>query len=178
MAMGKPTGTQRPEQDILTTLTDEHEQLALLMEEVMDAEATDPQARRELYGDIRTKLLVHAKAEEAEFYPICQHHAETRVLAHQATEDHDDVEQLLAELDAIPIDAPAWLETFDTLKSNVELHVDLEENELFPKLRKVVQVEELRSINEQYLARKAALEERADELEPEVEEEPEVRPEA
>ncbi len=176
MAEGK-SGTETHERDIFAVLQDEHEQAAVLLEQVMDTDDSDVETRRELYREVRRSLMAHAKAEEAEFYPLCRHHAETRVLAHQASEDHEDIEQLLSELDEMPLDAPSWIETFDTLKSNIELHVDLEENEIFPKLREILEAQDLRTLREAYIARRELIEQHPEELEPTPLEAPEVRPE-
>ena len=51
-------------------------------------------------------------------------------------------------------------------KSNIELHVDLEENEIFPKLEELIDRGERRKLAGAFLAAKQSLEQRGEELQP------------
>ena len=159
---------------ILKTLEGEHAEVSSLMKKVIDAGEHGIETRLELFPEIRKKLLVHAKGEELEFYPVCREHPDTRELATESIDDHKEVERLIVQLDNLPIDAPAWLETLETLRDEVEEHVELEENELFPQAKQALGKDRLRELDGAYKRRKETLEQRVADIEPQRA--PEARP--
>lgn len=143
---------------ILDTLAAEHGEVDALLGELTD-HADQPMAERaELYAQLRRTLLLHAAAEELVFYPACREHPETRVLAAEAEDDHDQIEALIAELDGMAMDAPAWLETLEALRIVVDDHVEQEETHLFARSKDALGSEQLRDLDDLYRERKRVLE--------------------
>src|SRR5690606_26457354 len=68
------------ETGILETLSGEHGEVSALMKKVMSA-GDDYDERRQTYPIIREKLMVHARSEEAVFYPVCLENERTHSVA-------------------------------------------------------------------------------------------------
>lgn len=157
MVSGKP--------GIVSTLEMEHEEVATLMDAVADEETSDDK-RIELWGLIRKKLIVHAKGEELEVYAECRQHPDLRTLADESKEDHDEIERLIVALDRTSINSAEWPSTFENLKTLVESHVEFEEGEMFPKMQRTLEDNQLDAMHSEYKERKQSLESRVEELEP------------
>lgn len=131
---------------ILNTLMGEHAEVSSLIKKVKG----DVEAAREHYPTIRKELLAHAHAEQRVFYDACQKNPETASFIPDAKSDHRDIENLLADLDQMPLDAPAWMETLERLETIVTAHVEDEENELFAQCRESFDSAELRDLDDVY----------------------------
>ena len=112
-------------------------------------------AKRKLVDQISGELVAHSFIEETIFYPAAREHAPdsgSDVL--ESVEEHHVVAWLLSELDGLsPED-----ETFDAkvtvLIENVRHHIEEEESELFPEVRKVLGRTKLAEIGERMAAAK------------------------
>jgi hemerythrin superfamily protein len=153
------------EAGIVNSLKKEHGEVASLMDQVV-ADGTSASTQAKLYAEVRKQLIVHTKGEELELYPECRNHPDLRTLADESTDDHEQIEQLIVTLDRLPVDSPIWLDTFEELKRTVEAHVELEENELFPKMERVFDDRQLRDMENGYRARRKSLMERVPDIEP------------
>lgn len=101
----------------------------------MEAAATN--SRSELYDRLRHDFLSHSEAEERAFYSALGDRPEMSELVSWARENHAIVLYLLEELGAIASDTEEWLAAVKTLKDNVELHTE-DEEELFRRARSLV----------------------------------------
>lgn len=102
------------------------------------------QQKRAIFLQIADALAAHASIEERLFYPAVKEVDEE--LLHESVREHLVVKRLLAELlDMEPDD-----EQFDVkiiaLKAEVEHHVEEEQTELFPKVRKTFEAESLEQL--------------------------------
>lgn len=128
--------------DVLKT---EHRLVSELMEQAEALPEGDPK-RNQLLDQIKEELLSHAKAEEAEVYPVLMPHEEFRPLALEAVEEHRVVARLLTELDRMRTTNERFTAKLTVLKENVEHHVKEEENELFAALKKVLERDEAKQL--------------------------------
>jgi hemerythrin-like domain-containing protein len=113
--------------------------------------------KRKLVEEISDKLAVHAAIEEQHFYPAVKDE-ETEDLLMEALEEHLSVKRVLADLlDLKPAD-----ETFEpkvkVLKEQIEHHVDEEEEELFPKVTKLLSTDQLEALGQEMTATQVELE--------------------
>lgn len=114
-------------------------------------------AKRKLVEEISDKLAVHAAIEERHFYPAVKD-KQTEDLLMEALEEHLSVKRVLADLlDLGPAD-----DTFDpkvkVLKEQIEHHVDEEEEELFPKVAKLLDKDQLEALGQEMTATQVELE--------------------
>ena len=101
--------------------------------------------KQKLFMEIADKLAVHASIEEQVFYPAVKARRTEDILL-ESLEEHLGIKRVLADL----IDIDATDETFDAkakvLKEQVEHHVGEEEDDLFPKVKKIFDQETLIAI--------------------------------
>ncbi|MBC8131968.1 MAG: hemerythrin domain-containing protein [Deltaproteobacteria bacterium] len=119
--------------------------------------AKGPSAKQKLFDIIADKLAVHATIEEHQFYPAVKAKRTEDVLL-ESLEEHVGIKRVLADL----LKTPAGDETFDAkikvLKEQVEHHVEEEEEELFPKVRKLLDEEHLEALGQEMSAEQSDLE--------------------
>jgi hemerythrin superfamily protein len=104
--------------------------------------------KQKLFTLIADKLAVHASIEEEAFYPAVKAKRTEDILL-ESLEEHLGIKRVLSDL----IDLDASDETFDAkakvLQEQVEHHVEEEEGDLFPKVKKIFDEETLVAIAQQ-----------------------------
>jgi hemerythrin superfamily protein len=125
--------------DAISLLTDDHrtvEQLFKRFEKTSDRATVE---RRRIVDEIIRELSIHAEIEETIFYPAVRESvppSEEMVL--ESLEEHHVVKWVLSELDGMPADAERFEAKVTVLIENVRHHVEEEESELFPKVRRAL----------------------------------------
>jgi hemerythrin superfamily protein len=113
-------------------------------------EAKDGQ-KRTVFLQIADKLAVHAAIEEKHFYPAAKA-KDTEDLLLESLEEHLAVKRLIADL----LNLKEGDETFEAkvtvLKEQVEHHVEEEEQELFPKVEKLLDETTLEALEQEMTA--------------------------
>ena len=120
-------------------LEKQHEEAKELMKALEEAEVEE---KEELFEKLADALATHAAIEERHFYPATKDDR-TEELLEEAVEEHLSVKRLIADLlDMSPSEAQ-----FDAkvkvLREQVEHHIEEEEGELFPKVKKAHSSQEL-----------------------------------
>jgi iron-sulfur cluster repair protein YtfE (RIC family) len=142
--------------DGIVLLKEDHKAVKRLFREFEKARKnTGPAAKRALVDRIIAELTTHAFIEETIFYPAARQNVPDTV-DHilESVEEHHVVAWLLSELAKLdPAD-----ETFDAkvtvLIENVEHHIEEEETEWFPQVRKALGRNRLVELGEQMAAAK------------------------
>src|ERR1700675_1102225 len=102
--------------------------------------------RRALFPELDRELTVHAEIEEKIFYPAAKAAEPTRDLVLESLEEHKQIKMVLADLEHTDMRPAEWAADLKVLKEDVMHHVGEEEDELFPKIQKLLskaQLEEL-----------------------------------
>lgn len=99
--------------------------------------------RTELYAELRHELTVHAQAEEKAFYPDLKACETTEDIGFESVEEHGLMKFLLQKLDKTSVESKEWSAQITALKEVVEHHVEEEEEQMFPKMKKAFSTEEL-----------------------------------
>ncbi|HLU68026.1 MAG TPA: hemerythrin domain-containing protein [Kofleriaceae bacterium] len=133
---------------IFRTLKREHGEVSVLLMRI--ATEKDGHARARLFPLVTRELLGHARAEDAEFYSVLAEHESTRALVVRLEAEHERIEQLLTELSGLPSASPAWAERFRELQRAVQEHVDVEENQMFPRARRILSPELTEEMDRRY----------------------------
>jgi iron-sulfur cluster repair protein YtfE (RIC family) len=118
--------------DVLEHLTEEHRKAERLMEQL---EKTDPGSTRDrLVGELTDALRTHMAVEERFLYPIVVEAmgAEPET---EAEVEHDLAREGLAKLTELRHE-PGFGAALDMVKAGIAHHVEEEEHEIFPELRK------------------------------------------
>ncbi|HUH05026.1 MAG TPA: hemerythrin domain-containing protein [Kofleriaceae bacterium] len=142
---------------ILRTLAGEHAEVSTLMDDILSSDSPESKAEKH-YPTIRKKLLLHLRAEQHVLYSACERFDETGEMIQDSRAEHREIEQLLGELDSMPVDAPAWMERFSILQRSVAEHVEDEEMVLFPRCKHQFESDQLRELDDDYKAAKDELE--------------------
>ena len=130
-------------------LKEDHQKVSGLFQQIEPTTERAEKTRTELFARLREELDIHAKVEEAVFYPAIKQAAETREIVLEGFEEHHVIKMLLGELGSVPVDTEQWTAKLKVLKENVEHHVEEEEGEMFQKARQVLSEEEINRLGEQ-----------------------------
>jgi hemerythrin-like domain-containing protein len=124
-------------------LKEDHQKVSGIFQQLEPTTERAEKTRTELFARLRNELDVHARVEEAIFYPAIKQAAETREIVLEGFEEHHVIKMLLKELEAVPVDTEQWAAKLKVLQENVEHHVEEEEGEMFQKARQVLSEEEI-----------------------------------
>jgi hemerythrin superfamily protein len=123
-------------------LKQQHDEVKALFKKIEDAEGEEKQ---ELFDQIADALAMHATIEEQHFYPATKDDR-TEELLHEAVEEHLSVKRIIADMLEMEVSDPQFDAKCKVLQEQVEHHVEEEEGELFPKVRKAHSKEELEDL--------------------------------
>jgi iron-sulfur cluster repair protein YtfE (RIC family) len=124
--------------DLYQLLKQDHQKAKRLFEQLSDTSDRAVKSRERLFAQLKQELELHTEVEEQHFYPALREQEETKDLIEEALEEHNEVNELLQELDGPDKDDESWLEQLSELQENVEHHVEEEETQLFPRAQKVL----------------------------------------
>ncbi|MCA1564488.1 MAG: hemerythrin domain-containing protein [Acidobacteria bacterium] len=138
--------------DAFELLKNDHAKVSSLFDRIEPA--TDAATRQQLFAQLKQELDIHAHIEETILYPALKAAAETRDITEEAYEEHQEVKDLLNELEATPADSEEWSDMIMELRENVEHHVEEEEGEMFTQAREVLSEQQLNEIGARMSAEK------------------------
>ncbi|HSH60805.1 MAG TPA: hemerythrin domain-containing protein, partial [Acidimicrobiales bacterium] len=125
--------------DAITLLKNDHKTIEKLFKQFEKSDSSDTSARRKLVDQIIEELSVHASIEEQVFYPAVREDvpdAEDEVL--EGLEEHHIVKWTLSELEDMDPSHERFEAKVTVLMEGVRHHVEEEESELFPEVRKAL----------------------------------------
>ena len=118
--------------EAINLLTQQHRAVDKLFDRI---QAASPEDQFAILEEIAHALTIHTGIEERIFYPAVRN-PETEDTLEQAAEDHLEAKRILADmLDADPEAEDLFGEPLHSLIDDVQRHVQMEETELFPKVR-------------------------------------------
>ena len=129
-------------------LKNDHQEASSLMEQIELADKGDRSAK-ELFTQLKQALTLHTQVEEQVFYPALKSFEETKDMVPEALEEHQEVDDLLAEMTALSPGNDEFMDKFTELRDAVEHHVEEEENEMFPKAEKALGESRLQEMGRQ-----------------------------
>ena len=135
------------EDDALHILAEDHKKVIELFDEferMKEDEDTDDEAKQILVETACAELTIHAQLEEEIFYPAARDAIDDMDLLDEAEVEHASAKQLITELAAMQPGDDLYDAKFTVLGEYVKHHIQEEEKELFPKLKKAdLDLEEL-----------------------------------
>jgi hemerythrin-like domain-containing protein len=145
----------------ITMLTDDHQDVKRLLDELETTTERGVKTRHELFGRIKELLTVHETIEEEIFYPALREHPKAKDLVLEAYEEHDVVDSIMGQLETLPVDDETWGAKATVMIENLRHHIEEEEKEMFPTARRVFDADELEQLGERMAARRATAEREA-----------------
>ena len=121
-------------QDAIALLKEDHRAVEKLFKEFESARGEG--RKQKLAKQICLELTVHTMIEEEIFYPACDGKVEEDLLK-EAYVEHDAAKLLVAEIEGADGQSDDFFDAkVQVLSEQVEHHVEEEEKELFPQVRK------------------------------------------
>jgi hemerythrin superfamily protein len=118
--------------DVTKILETDHRKVERLFKQIEGAEGDE---RQPLIDELAQSLRGHMELEEKVVYPAME-----PVTGHEPVEEgnveHELARKGLQDLIALAPDEPGFGAALDAVKAGIEHHVEEEEDEIFPKLRK------------------------------------------
>jgi hemerythrin superfamily protein len=124
-------------------LTGQHRAMEAEMQALIDADKDS--ARERLLAAVGDALTAHIASEEKIFYPAVRARATEGILL-ESLEEHLSLKRLLADLLALKPSDPTFEAKFKVLAEQAEHHHEEEEEHLFPKVRRMMEDDELDSL--------------------------------
>ncbi|QKT04740.1 hemerythrin domain-containing protein [Ectothiorhodospiraceae bacterium 2226] len=124
--------------EIFQLLKQDHKKVSTLLKHLADTSEDAKVTRKKNLQALENELEVHAQVEERLLYPKLREYDETKDEAEHGIEEHGEMRQALHELIELEVDDPDWMDQLMELKDTIEHHVEEEEEELFPKARKLL----------------------------------------
>jgi hemerythrin-like domain-containing protein len=136
----------------LELLKADHKKVASLFDRVKETESEKEHLK--LFEQIKSELEVHTHIEETILYPTLRQYEELKELVLEAFEEHKQVKTLIREIEGLVEGSERLDAKLTVMGENVEHHVEEEENEMFPKVEKLMSREELEELGAQLQAAK------------------------
>lgn len=139
--------------DVVDILTTDHREMLELIDQI--EKTTDPAERRALTDAVTAEVTRHSVAEELFVYPVME-----RELPNGAEEvehdkqEHKELEVVLKKLEGADAADAEFMKLIAELKDQLNHHVDDEESDQFPKLRKHVSAAALKDLGSKVEAAK------------------------
>jgi len=156
--------------DALTLLKEDHQKVKKIMGELEKTTERGVKTREELFNKLVGELMVHEKIEEQIFYPRVRDAAKTKEvkdIVAESFEEHHFVNVVIGEIKDTTFDAEEWAAKFSVMKENIEHHAfEEEEGEMFPKVQKLFDKDELEQMGAEMEELKTRLKEEAPEEQP------------
>ena len=140
--------------DALTLLRGDHDKVKSILKELEPTTQRATKTRTELFQRLKTELTVHEIIEEEIFYPTLKQHPKAKEIVLEGYEEHDVVDTLMGELEALSVEDETWGPKAKVMIENIEHHIEEEEGEMFGKARQVFDRQELEELGRAMEARK------------------------
>jgi hemerythrin superfamily protein len=131
-------------------LKQQHDEVDELIETIEKAKSA--KEKETAFFKLADNLAAHAKIEEAIFYPAVMA-KQTEEMLLESVEEHLAIKRVLADLMELEVDDPHFDAKLSVMKEAIEHHArEEEEGELFPKVKKLLNTDELTGLGNEMMA--------------------------
>ena len=141
--------------DAIQMLEEQHREVAELFKKI--SRARSPKSRADLFAKIGDALAIHATIEEKHFYPAVKERRTEDILL-ESLEEPLAIKRVLADLLDTSPDDETFKAKVKVLQELVEHHVEEEQDDLFPKVKKIMDDTLLEAIGQEMQATMTELE--------------------
>ncbi len=124
-------------QDAVELLKRDHADVKKAFREFEKAKYKDPKACEAFIASVCNAIEMHAAVEEEIFYPAVRERIKDDDLMNEALVEHESARQLIAAIRGLAGDDPMLKANATVLSEYINHHVREEENEMFPKVRRL-----------------------------------------
>ena len=147
--------------DAITLLKEDHKMLRDLTSKLADTTERAVEARKTLLARIETILAAHTTIEEELFYPAfiaAADDIESKRMVAEGIEEHRAADRkVIPDLHKLDPTSIQWSGDAKVLKDYIFHHLKEEEEEMFPKVRALIDRRAMRLLGETMSARKEVL---------------------
>ena len=122
-------------------LATEHRMALMTFDKIEATDDSQTTMRSHLLAKLKYQLTKHALEEENVIYPALRQ-ANSAHDADALEGEHGYVKTYLYELETMPNDSPEWLARVRDFRAMIEEHMRMEEDEVFPALKRVMTEEQ------------------------------------
>jgi len=145
--------------DVLDQLEKDHIRIEMLL---MQWKLIKSEKFRErLLGSIRQEFSVHSTLEESLFYPACEKFKELESMISNSYLEHKEVKAELKAISSLSQTSDKAATQMRKVTEAIEGHVSKEENDLFPRVRKLMRPAQLQRLAREYLQAKKEIQQKA-----------------
>jgi hemerythrin superfamily protein len=138
---------------IYDAIKSDHDEHRALIERIAGTSG-DSAERREAWAAFYRDVKSHAAAEEETFYSKLISKTWGQDAARHSVHEHQQLDDLMEELNEADMSSPGWLQKFKTLQHEYLHHIDEEEDEVFTRAREVIDEAELEGYGKRFEERK------------------------
>ena len=138
---------------IYDAIKQDHDKHRKLLDTLAETQGDSP-ARREAWDQFYYDVKSHAAAEEETFYSKLISKTWGQEHARHSVHEHQQLDDIMEELNEMDMSSPGWLTRFKTLKHDYEHHIDEEEGEVFERARQEIDDSEIEGYGARFIARK------------------------
>jgi iron-sulfur cluster repair protein YtfE (RIC family) len=120
--------------DCLQLLKEQHDEAKELFKKFEKAEGSEADS---LWQELKTKLQLHEQLEESQFYPELKRDERAHEIVMESYQEHHVMDVLIEELSGLNTSDEVFQAKLTVLQENTEHHMEEEESELFPKVRRI-----------------------------------------
>ncbi|APR80466.1 Regulator of cell morphogenesis and NO signaling [Minicystis rosea] len=132
--------------DALSLLKQQHREADALFAKLEKAGLDD---KEDIFDTLADKLAIHTAIEEKHFYPTSlAAEPEAEELLREAVEEHLGMKRIIADLLETDAADPEFDAKVEVLKEQVQHHVEEEEHEIFPKVKKALGASKLAALGQ------------------------------
>ena len=139
--------------DIYEAIKADHDEHRDLMKTIANTSG-DSEERREAWKAFYEDVKSHAAAEEETFYSKLISKTWGQDSARHSVHEHQQLDDLMEELNEMDMSSPGWLQKFGTLQHDYDHHMEEEENEVFTRAKEVIPASEIKGYGERFEERK------------------------
>jgi len=145
---------QESENDILSTLQAEHDEVQEMLEKLNGSD--NAREQKQLVARIKAALVPHNRAEEKVVYDavLALKGREARVDGHEGYIEHNLGGMTLKKLEKLTANTPEFKAAAKVLKELVDHHVEEEERNIWSLVRRNFSAEDRAAMNRDFLAAK------------------------
>lgn len=129
--------TEKKPADALALLKDDHQAVQQLFKDFEKIQENgSPEEKLNIVLQACSELKVHTEIEEQIFYPAIRQSIDDELLLDEAEVEHKSAKDLISQLESMKSDDPKFDAVFTVLAEYIVHHVEEEEKEMFPKVKK------------------------------------------
>jgi len=137
--------------DAIALLKADHDKVKKMLADGEETTERAEVARTDLFEKLKAEMLIHERIEEEIFYPALKSHPKAKDIVLEGYEEHHVVDEIMGELERLPVTDETWGAKFKVMKENIEHHIEEEEGEMFKTARQVFDADELESLGARML---------------------------